>query len=174
MHVEVDSNQRDHSRYVAEKTFDYKLTLEYPTKDQAGFLPSFEARLGMFWLRLENISQRPLQVNPSTFTLTDEEGHSLAFLAPEEAFKRINESTLGRQTFLSNTKKALGRPGATAEDLKDETIRFSFPAGQIPAQGLQQGLIFFELPNRKKFTLTLRLGDLWSRPFVFTNVKPKN
>ena len=173
MHVEVDLHQRDHARYVAEKTFDFKLMVEFPTKEEAGFLPDSEAKIAMFWLRVENVSQRPLAVDPTRFTLTDDEGHTLPFLPAEEAFNRISSTTLGRQTFLSNTKKALGR-GTTEEDLKDETLRFAFQSGEIPGQGMKQGLIFFEAPRKKKYAVTLRLGDLWSRPFVFTTSKPKN
>jgi hypothetical protein len=174
MHVEVDPNQRDRSRYVAEKTFEYKLAVEYPTKEEAGFLPNSEAHITMFWLRVENTAKRPLQISTSGFSLTDEEGHSFPLLSPEEAFNRIMSSTLGRRTFLSNTKKAMGRSVVTEDELKDETVRFSFQSGTVDGQGLKQGLIFFEVPNRKKFTVTLRLGELWSRPFTFTNVKPKN
>lgn len=173
MHVESDPHQKEHLRYVAEKTFDFKLMVEFPTKDEAGFLPNFEAKIAMLWLRVENVSQRPMSVDPTRFTLTDDEGHALPFLPPEEAFNRINSTTLGRQTFMSSTKKALGR-GTTEEDLKDETIRFSFQSGEVPGQGVKQGLIFFEAPRKKKYSVTLRLSDLWSRPMVFTTTKPKN
>src|SRR5215467_4109714 len=86
MHVEVDRYEKDHSRFVAEKTFQFKLLVEYPTKDEAGFLPDWEAHVGMLWIRLENLSKYPLQVNTAKFSLTDEEGHTLPLLSPDEAF----------------------------------------------------------------------------------------
>ena len=176
MHVEVDSRDRDHSRFIAEKTFEYSLLVEFPTEDEAGFLPDSDARLGMLWLRVESLSKQPLKIDTSSFTITDDQGRSYAFLSPEEAFDRIMNSTLGRRNFLSNTAKglSLGRSGATPEELKDETVRFSFQSGVLDAQGVKQGLLFFEIPKQKKFSLSLRLGSLWSRPFRFTNVKPKN
>jgi hypothetical protein len=115
-----------------------------------------------------------MEVNASSFTLTDEQGQSLKRLSPEEAFERIMSSTPGRRTFLSNTRKAMGRSVVTADELKDETLRFSFQSGSVDPQGLKQGLIFFELPKQKKLTVSLQLGELWSRPFTFTTVKPKN
>jgi hypothetical protein len=129
----------------------------------------------MFWIRLENLAKRPMDVNVDSFVLTDEEGHTYPELSAEAAFDRLNAATLGRKTFLSNAAKgiSLGRNGVTPEELKDETMRFSFQSGKVQEQGLKQGLIFFEAPNRKKFTLTLRLGDLWSKPLVFSSVKPK-
>ena len=176
MHVELDSRDRDHSRFIAEKTFEYNLMLEYPTKEEAGFLPTSDAKLAMLWIRVENLSKQQININTSSFTLTDEEGHSYTQLAAAEAFQRIINSTLGRRNFLSNTARgiSLGRSGATADELKDETMRFAFTSGSVDGQGVKQGLIFFEVPARKKYTVSLRLGDLWSRPFTFTNFKPKN
>ena len=97
-------------------------------------------------------------------------------LTPDDAFQRIISATSGRQTFLSNTAKgiSLGRSGVTPDELKDETIRFSFQSGIVDGQAVKQGLLFFEIPKKKRFTVSLKLGSLWSRPFVFTNVKPKN
>ena len=97
-------------------------------------------------------------------------------MAPEKAFDEIMNSTVGRRNFLSNAKKgiSLGRSGATPEELKDETLRFSFQSGILDAQGVKQGLVFFEIPKQKKFAINLHLGGLWSRPFPFTTVKPKN
>ena len=175
MHVEADADQREHTRWVAEKTFEYKLMVEFPTEDEAGFLPESEAKIVMFWLRVENLSQQPRQLNTTNFTLTDETGQSYALLAPEAAFDRIAAGMLGRNKFFSNTAKgiSLGRNGVSMEELKDETLRFSFKTGDLIAQGVKQGLLFFEAPARKKFTVNLKLGELWSRPFVFSSEKPK-
>ena len=176
MHVEVDSRDRDHSRFIAEKTFEYSLLVEVPTKDEAGFLPNSDARVGMLWIRIENLSKQPIKIDTSSFTVTIGQGRPYALMPPDKAFDEIMNSTLGRRNFLSNTAKgiSLGRSGVTPEELKDETLRFSFDSGVLDGQGVKQGLVFFEIPKQKKYTLSLQLGPLWSRPFEFTTVKPKN
>src|SRR5262249_1331823 len=138
MHLEMNPKQKDQGRFLAEKTFEYKIVVEFPTKEEAGFLPASDAKVAMFWVQIENTSKRPMQLNTASFTLTDEEGRSYPALSGEQAFDRIISGKLGRQTFRANTSKGLhlGRSNApTTEELKDETIRFTLQSGEIDAQG---------------------------------------
>src|SRR5213082_289575 len=107
MHVEADPNHRDHSRWVAEKTFEYKLVVEFPIEDEVGFLPDSEAKIVMFWVKLENVSQQARQVDTAKFTVTDETGHAYPLLPPDGAFDRIVVVELGRRNFLTNAAKGI-------------------------------------------------------------------
>ena len=46
---------------------------------------------------------------------------------------------------------------------KDEAVRFTLQSSQIPALGYRQGLIYFEAPESKTYTVNFSLADLWSK-----------
>src|SRR5713101_2252172 len=79
----------DHSAFTVEKTFDHKITVGFPTDDRAGFLPSTRAPIVMLWLRIQNLSQRPLAFSIAKFTCSDEQGRTCPVLTPDEALNRI-------------------------------------------------------------------------------------
>src|SRR5215510_9749712 len=58
----------DRSSFVAERSFEYKLTLGYPSDDKAWFLPDTKTRIVALWVRIQNVSQRALELNPTKFT----------------------------------------------------------------------------------------------------------
>jgi hypothetical protein len=43
----------------------------------------------------------------------------------------------------------------------------------MPGNIVKEGWIYFEQPPRKKFTVTVTLGDLSSQPLVFSTEKQK-
>ena len=166
----------DHSSFVAEKTFEYKLTLGFPTSDRSEFLPSTRARIVMLWLRIENLSPHPVEVNVAKFTSTDDAGPAYSVLTIDEVFNRIIAET-GGSAIVSKTLRgvSLGRAGnkPTQEQFKEDMVRYSLQSGRIPPRSVKEGLIYFDGLQRKKFILNVGLGDLWSRPFVFSNAKSK-
>jgi len=176
VHVEKDRKYADHYAFVAGKDSQYKLRLGYPTEDEAGFLPNNGAPIIVLWLTVENLSRSPMSFDPSKFTATDDQGHTYAQLSANEAFDRIINAPGGAKAMAARNLRGLtlGKAGKAGEDqARDETMRFVLESGEVPAQGLKEGLIFFEAPEKKKFTLNISLGDLWSKSFPFTTVKPK-
>src|SRR5204862_6401408 len=85
----------DGSAFVVEKSFSHKLTLGFPTDDHTALLPDTKAPLVMLWLRVQNVSQRPLQVDVAKFTAMDDGGKMVSALAPEEASRRMIEAASG-------------------------------------------------------------------------------
>jgi hypothetical protein len=166
----------DRSAFVVERSFQHKMTLGFPTDDRLSIFPDTRTPLVLFWLRIQNVSQNALEVNTAKFTITDDEGKTYPALAPDEAFKRMmadaSEDSLGTKTLRSIS---LGRVGnkRTEEDVKDDMVRYSLHSGQIAAGSVAEGLIYFEGPRRKKFTVTTNLGDIWSKPLVFSTEKQK-
>src|SRR5215472_15790021 len=57
----------DHSGLVADKAFQYKLTLGFPTSDSTIFTPQTDTPIVMLWLKIQNISTGPIEVNISKF-----------------------------------------------------------------------------------------------------------
>jgi hypothetical protein len=167
----------DHSSYVIEKAFQHKLTVGYPSNDDTWFLPNSKTRMVVLWVRIENLSQNTMELNTAKFSCTGEDGRRYSLLSPDEAFNRIMAQADDKTIILSNTLHgiSLGRAGTrpTEEQLKQDTLRYSLQSGQIPAHDVREGLLYFDGPPQKKFVIAVQLGDLWSKPFAFTNTKPK-
>jgi hypothetical protein len=165
----------DRSAFVVEKTFQYKLMLGFPSEDKF-FLPDTQASLVILWLRIQNVSSRPLELNTAKFTCTDDRGQSYTALALDEATTRImagtSGATLGTKTLRSlSLGRAANKP--TEAQLRDDIVRYSLQSGEIPPRGVKEGLIYFEKPPRKNYTVSVNLGDLWPQPLVFSTSKQK-
>jgi hypothetical protein len=70
---------------------------------------------------------------------------------------------------------SLGRAGDSRDrdDIKEDIVRYSLHSGEIPPGGVREGMIYFEGPPRKKFNVRILLGDLWSRPLLFSTEKQR-
>jgi hypothetical protein len=164
----------DRSAVVVEKAFQHKLTLGFPTDDRTEILPDTRTPLVVLWLRIQNLSQRPFDFSIAKFTSTDDEGRTYSAWLPDEAFNRMmadaSDGSIGSRTLRGIS---LGRVGSkrTVDEVKDDIVRYSLHPGQIPPGGTREGLIYFEGPRRKKFTVGISLGDLWSKPLVFSTEK---
>src|SRR5438552_1598155 len=97
-------------------------------------------------------------------------------LSVDEASNRIIAGTsagsLGSKTLRGiSLGKAGNKP--TEEQLREDIVRYSLQPAVLAAGAVKEGLIYFEAPPRKKFTVSVVLGDLWSRPLVFSTEKQK-
>jgi hypothetical protein len=166
----------DRSAFAIERAFQHKLTLGFPSDDRVSFVPDTPAYVVMLWLRVQNTSQRRLDLNIAQFTGTDEQGRMYAALTAAQASDRIVEAA-GGGSIGSKTLRgiSLGRAGSkpTEEQFKEDIVRYSLPPGSLAPGAVKEGLIFFEGPARKKFTFTVRLGELWSQPLTFSTEKQK-
>src|SRR2546422_4547006 len=163
----------DRSAFVVEKAFQHKLILGYPSDDR--FRPDMGAPLLLLWLRIQNLSPRPMEFNIAKFTSTDEEGRTHSALSLEEATNRIlagGSDSIGTKTLRS---LSLGRVGGkpSEDQLKADIPRYSLQSSEIPAGGVKEGLIYFEKPPRKTYTVSVTLFDLWSQPLAFSTIRQK-
>jgi hypothetical protein len=166
----------DHSGIVVEKAFQYKLSLGFPTGDSTIFIPQTETPMVMLWLKIQNISANPLEINISKFTSMDDQGQVYPALALDEAFTRILAGFYGATNGSKTVKTlTLGHIAniPSQEEFKANLQRYSLQPGQVPSNILKEGWIYFEKPPRKKFTVTVKLGDLSSQPLVFSTEKQK-
>ena len=164
----------DRMSFVVERAFQHKLTLGFPDDDRVAFIPDAGSSIVMLWLKVQNTSQRPLDLKVAQFSGTDDQGRMYAVLTPAEASERVlgPGGSIGSKTLRGIS---LGRAGGklTEEQLREDVIRYSLASGPIAGGGVREGLIFLEGPTRKKFTFNVRLGDLWSQPFAFSTEKQK-
>jgi len=166
----------DRSAIVVERAFQHKLTLGFPDEDRVSFVPDTRAPIIMFWLRIQNLSPRPMNFDAGKFTSTDDQGRMYPAIVGDDAANRIlagtSEATLGTKTLRGIS---LGRVGnkPTAEQLKEDIERYSLRSGEIAPGAAKEGLIYFERPSQKKFTVKISLGDLWSQPLTFSTEKQK-
>lgn len=168
----------DHFAFVVERTFEYKLTFGYPSMDKAWFIPGTKTRLVVLWLKVENESDNPLKLDISKFVTTDDTGKTYTPLTADEAFNRIISGVeTPEPTIASKTLKGIsfGKAGnkVTAEQIKEDVARYALLSGTLPPRSVKDGLIYFDPPKKKKFMLSVKLGDLWTRPFDFSTSKPK-
>ncbi len=163
----------DRSAVVVEKAFQHKLILGYPSDDR--FRPDTGSPLILLWLRVQNLSPRPMELSTAKFISTDEEGRTYSVLSLEEVTNRIlagGGESIGTKTLRS---LSLGRVGGkpSEDQLKTDIQRYSLQSSEIPAGGVKEGLIYFEKPPRKNYTLSITLLDLWSQPLAFSTTKQK-
>jgi len=166
----------DHSGIVVDKAFQYKLTLGFPTTDSTIFIPETDTPIVMLWLRIQNTSQRPIELATSKFASMDDQGRTYPALSVDEAFKQILAGFYGA-TNGSKTLKALSLGHVANIPSEDEfrasLLRYSLQPGQVLPNIVKEGWIYFEKPPRKKFTVTVTLGDLSSQPLGFSTEKQK-
>jgi hypothetical protein len=168
----------DHFGFVVERTFEYKLTFGFPSMDKAWFIPGTRTRMVVLWLRVENESDNPLKIDISKFTSTDDAGKTATPLAPEEAFNRIISGVNTTEPVLATKALkgiSLGKAGnkVTVEQIKEDVARYALQSDTIPPRSVKDGLIYFDPPQKKKFTIDVTLGNLWSKPFTFSTTRPK-
>jgi len=166
----------DRSGFVVEKAFQHKLTIEFPDDDALSVFPETKARLVVLWMRLQNVSQRSFAVDASKFVATDDKGRMYTALPAAEAVDRIMEGVSGSSMSTKALQRlSLGRAGKplTAEQVRADLIRYSVDSGSMSAGSVKEGMIYFEQPAQKKFTLKVVLGDLWSKPLTFSTEKQK-
>jgi hypothetical protein len=116
-------------------------------------------------------------VDTSKFVATDDMGRMYTALPAAEAVDRIMEGVSGSPSMSTKAlqRLSLGRAGKplTAEQVRADLIRYSVSSGSMTAGSVKEGMIYFEQPAQKKFTLKIVLGDLWSKPLVFSTEKQK-
>src|SRR5215510_3915830 len=166
----------DRSAIVVERAFQHKLILGFPNEDRVSFVPDTRAPIIMLWLRIQNVSPRPMKFDAGKFTSTDDQGKMYPALVGNDAANRIlagaSDGSLGSKTLRGIS---LGRVGSkpTEEQLKEDIERYSINSGEIAPGAVKEGLIYFERPSQKKFTVKITLDDLWSQPLTFSTVKQK-
>ena len=168
----------DRSAIVVERAFQHKLILGFPNEDRVSFVPDTRAPIIMLWLRIQNVSPRPMKFDAGKFTSTDDQGKMYPALVGDDAANRIlagtstSDGSLGSKTLRGIS---LGRVGSkpTEEQLKEDIERYSLNSGEIAPGAVKEGLIYFERPSQKKFTVKITLGDLWSQPLTFSTEKQK-
>jgi hypothetical protein len=166
----------DRTGISIQKPFQHKTTLSFPSDHELEILPDTKTPIIVLSMRIQNVSQRPFNLDPAKFTITDEEGKVYSGWTAAQAADRIlagaSSGSLGSKTLRGIS---LGRVGSnrSEEDVREDILRYGLPVMTLPPGSVKEGLIFFEGPTKKKFTVRLSLGDLWLKPLPFSTEKQK-
>jgi hypothetical protein len=162
--TEPDPKDKKLIRLIAEND-NYRITLGRPDHWRHK-----TARTIAVYMKLENLSDKPLTIQTSKFSAIDAEGKSYSGLEASEAIKRYFDSHAGAMTVLGGALGA-GRSHREAAERKvgEDIRRESLESGDIQPHSFKEGMIFFEAPKEDRFTMKIKLADLWPDFFVFSN-----
>lgn len=123
------------------------------------------------WIRIEDLSEAALQIEPTKFNAVDGEGRAYGGLDPKDALQRIFDETAVARAALGNI---IAGPitGPTIKKAKEgessaEFYKTSLQPGSIPPHTFREGAIFFETSKKQPKTLKVSLGNLWPETFLF-------
>jgi hypothetical protein len=126
-------------------------------------------------LKVENLSDEPLTVDPTQFSAIDAQGRGYSGLAPEEAAKRHLAAHAGGMYALSSVLAGPMGGGhlndSVNRKIASEFVEMALPPGTIPPHSFKEGIVFFEAPKEKKGEVKISLGTLWKEAFVFQGEK---
>lgn len=125
------------------------------------------ARMIPIYVKIENLTDKPLTLKTSTFSIVDDEGKGYYGLETQEAIKRFTD-THGIATAV--IAGPLMGPSIQAK-MGEEIRRESLESGDIPPRSFKEGIVWFDAPKRQHYTLKVTLGELWREPFVFSTKK---
>jgi hypothetical protein len=168
--VESDPKNKKRALLIAENT-ELRLTVSVP-KQNKPFLGLLE-----IWAKVENLSDKVLTIDPTKYHAVDNEGRAYAGLAPKDAIQRALDRSAMMRTAMGNMIMGpLAGPSTTQAMERQATERVNREAlasGEIPPHSFKEGIVYFEAPKQKKFTLQITLTELWPTAFTFSTDKPK-
>jgi len=165
---EPDQKNKKKIRLIAENEKVRIVTGEY--RDS-----KVRSALFVIYLKVENLSNEPLTIDPSTFNAVDDAGRGYAGLAPTEAIKRALDRSAGTRTVVGMVFAGpLAGPAlqqAAERNVSEKVNRECLQPGNLPGHSFKEGAVFFEAPKQKHFTLKINFGDLWPESFTFGTEK---
>lgn len=122
------------------------------------------------WLKIENRSEEPLVVDPSTWSLIDDQGRGYAGLSAAVAADRLIGASQGLIMFGSGIGSGPGNAGhmhSTVEKIiRHDIEKPALQPGNVPAHSFKEGVIYIEAPQIKKGAVKLTLTGIWPDPIV--------
>jgi hypothetical protein len=169
---EPNPKEKDQIYLIAENEV-LRLTIDGSKKN------SIKEPLLFIWLKVENLSDKPLSIDPSKFSCVDDTGRAYAGLGPKEAIKRIFDSRAGSQTALgialSGPRSGPALAEAAERKVSQDMHKISLQPGEIPPRSFKEGAVYFEAPQKqKKLILNINFTGLWPEPIVFSTEKIKS
>jgi hypothetical protein len=167
--TEPDPNDKTRIKVIAENE-QLRLTLSKPER----FWKRKTARMFAIYLRVENLSDKALQIQTSKFSAVDDEGRTYSGLEVADVVKRYFDSHSGKILILGGGLGARRSSREAAERKMGEDFRReSLQSGDIPPRSFKEGLVFFDAPEQDNFTVKVKLAELWPEPFTFNSHRPK-
>lgn len=130
------------------------------------------------WAKVENLSDKPITIDPTKYSAVDDDGRGYAGIAPNDAIQRMLDRTAAMRTAMGNIIMGpLAGPSNTQaqeRQARERVNREALAPGDIPAHSFKDGVVWFEAPKQKKFTLLITFTGLSASAFTFSTDKPKS
>lgn len=169
--IDLDPKNKKRILLIAENT-DVRLTVAMPKQNKPV--------LGLFeiWAKVENLSDKPVAIDPKKYHAVDVDGRAYSGVAPNDAIERMLDRTAMMRTAMGNIIMGpLAGPSttqATERQARERVNREALATGDIPPHSFKEGIVYFEAPKQKNFTLQITFTDLWPSAFTFSTEKPKH
>lgn len=162
IHTQPDPKDKKLIQMIAEKP-EYKLTV-----GRSMFKHKSAQMIGIY-LKVENLTDKPLTIKTSKFSMTDDGGKGYYGLETDEATKRFVNTHGIATAVMAGPRMNPAIQGRMAENIRRESLE----SGDIPPHSFKEGIVFFDAPKQDHYTLKIILTDLWPDPFIFSTEKPK-
>lgn len=126
--------------------------------------------IAAIWLKIENRTDEPLAVDPSTWSLVDDQGLGYSGLSIDVAADRLIGAKQGLIMIGSGIASGPGDAGhmhSTVEKMIRHNLeKPALKPGAIPARSFKEGVVYVEAPQIKKGTVKLNLAGIWPDPII--------
>jgi len=166
----TDPKNKKRILLIAENN-ELRLTVGVPKQDKPV--------LGLFeiWVKVENLSDKPIAIDPTKYHAVDTDGRAYSGVAPNDAIQRMLDRTATMRTAMGNVIMGpLAGPSTTQaseRQARERVNREALAPGDIPPHSFKEGVVWFEAPKPKKFTLQITFAELCPTAFTFSTEKPK-
>ncbi len=164
--IETDARDKKERVIVAENP-DIRITIGKADK----FRPA-KGQIWVFWMKIENLSDKTVKFDPNKFTGVDDEGRAVSGLESEVAIQRFSDAVAGVMNMMGNVLAGpLAGPGMVkaserggSQKLNQESIQL----GDIPPKTFKDGMVFLEKSKAKTNEVKVSFVGLWIEPIIFT------
>lgn len=130
------------------------------------------------WAKVENLSDKPITIDPTKYNAVDGDGRGYAGITPNDAIQRMLDRTAAMRTAMGNIIMGpLAGPSNTQaqeRQARERVNREALAPGDIPPHSFKDGIVWFEAPKQKTFTLLITFAGLSPSAFTFSTEKPKS
>ena len=149
---EPDPDNKKQLVLVAENS-EVKITIKPAEK----FKPK-KGQIWTIWMKVENLSDKPLKFDPTQFTATDDEGRAYAGLEATVAIKRFNDAIAAVTNMIGSAIAGpLAGPSVVASSERGSAQKLnqeSMQIGDIPPKTFKDGIVYFEKAKEKTLQST--------------------
>ena len=138
-----------------------------------------QAIAGMFSveIKIENLTDTVFAIDPTTFNAIDDKGEAYASVDADLVYDRVLAKYGSFHDMFAN---AIAGPlvgpqmvRRTEQQGRAEMQRTVLSTSSIPPHAFKHGVVFFDAPKNKPYTVKIIIGELSKATFTFSTIKPR-